>query len=771
MSRRKKKASRGPIPTGPLPTGPLPTESEHTVGGRWLAAVFLLALAYRGLCFADAGGHPLYRYPIVDAGYHDAWAKRIVAGDWLGHGPDDVFKPPLYAYAVAGLYAVCGRHIETVQWAQHILGALSCVLLAILAGRLLGRATGRAAGMIAAVYAPLVFFESQLLSPSAAVFLNIAALLVLTPPRREPRAEPATVASAARDTAGGKRSGVAPAVLGYGRLAAAGLLFGLSAGVRPDVILPAVLVLTYLLFANRGTLRRRLAAGGLCLATAAAVVLPISLRNYQLTGEWILVSNNAGINFYVGNSAAADGTTAVPVGLRWEKLIARVPQETLLKPASASRWWTRAALREMIESPASALLRLGRKGLAFVNHREFRNNICYHYMQTVSAPLRWSPLQFAAVLPLAACGLICMRRGGDDRKRRAFLLCVLWVVGYWAVGVAFFVTARFRLPAAPMLILPAAWALVQIAAAVGQQQWKRLLGYLAVVAFGGVLCWPRWFGPPRDGWVRDEVNLGNSLRESEDLPAAQEAYGRALVGRPQDPDAHYLLARLLLPRDPAAAMQHLEAARAVLPDSPDLLLALGQTHLALHDGSRARERLHELLRLAESSNLWPKRAAWATAHLLLADLEPEAATVHREKAWSIDPRSAAEAAFLRHRDLPRVLKTFRAEANERFWDWYSQANYGMVLLELGRAREAATALHAAVRLAPERQAVRFHLARALWHANRKERALEILDELYEELPRCPLRDRVGKLRERINTNADRIIGEWTKSEDGLTPAS
>ena len=115
----------------------------------------------------------------MDAGYHDGWARRIAAGDWLGHGPDDVFKPPVYPWMLGGLYRLFGRHLALVQWVQFVLGAASCVFLAMLAGRLLGAWCGRIAGLAAALYAPLVFFELQLLTPAVSVFLNTAGLWML----------------------------------------------------------------------------------------------------------------------------------------------------------------------------------------------------------------------------------------------------------------------------------------------------------------------------------------------------------------------------------------------------------------------------------------------------------------------------------------------------------------------------------------------------------------------------------------------------------------
>ena len=53
------------------------------------------------------------------------------------------------------------------------------------------------------------------------------------------------------------------------------------------------------------------------------------------------------------------------------------------------------------------------------------------------------------------------------------------------------------------------------------------------------------------------------------------------------------------------------------------------------------EDQERLLELADRSNLWPKRAVWANAHLLLAELRPERASDQRRKAWSIDARTAA----------------------------------------------------------------------------------------------------------------------------------
>jgi len=687
-----------------------------------------VALLYRGVCFSILRGHPLLVHPIVDAGFHDAWAHRIVCGNWLGHGPDDVFKPPVYPYFLAAIHAVFGRQVHAVQWAQFLLGALSCAFVAILAGRLLGRTTGWVAGLISALYAPYVFFELQLLTPSVSVFLNLLAVLLLVTPSDRPR--------------------------GYLRDFGAGVVFGLSAGVRPDVAAAALLVVLLLVGRwDRSVWRRRIVRL-LCIGSGlAAVVVPIAARNHALTGQCIPISSNAGINFYVGNVASQDGTTAVPVGLRWERLVAQVPQQLLERPASASRWWRQKTWAHMRSEPGNALAKLGTKAVAFLNRREFRNNISYHFMQERCWPMQTPFVQYGLIVPLAGCGFVALWRRGAGGDRRASTLCGLWVAGYALLGVVFFVTARFRLPAVPFLIVPAAWAVVQMVGLIRGRGFRALLAYGVGVLIVGGLAWPMWFGSPEAGWVRDRVNLGNSLRAGGRHREAADAYRRALALQPQDPDANYLLARLLLPSAPAQALVHLETARQALPDSPDLLLATGQAHVALRDRDQAKQALESLVRLSETSNLWPKRAAWATAHIMLADLSPDPSRAHWDRAWSIDPRTAAEASFLRRRDLQRVLETFQAEAAEKTWDWYSQANFGLALLELGRAEEAASALRRAIRLDPKREALKYQLARALVRSGKTAEARALLDDVDRILPDCPLRRQVRELRGRVATTS------------------
>jgi len=197
------------------------SQASTSLGLGWILGIFFVALAYRALCHAIFGKNPLFLHPVVDAGQHLHWAERIVAGDLWGHGPDDVFKPPLYPYFLAGWFRAFGPSVLLIQWVQYLLGALSSALVAILADRLLGRRVGFLVGLFSALYAPFVFFESQLLTPALSLLVNLTFLVVLFPRDQAPSA---------------------------GRWLAGGLLLGLSAGIRPDVLLPGGLVALFLLW-------------------------------------------------------------------------------------------------------------------------------------------------------------------------------------------------------------------------------------------------------------------------------------------------------------------------------------------------------------------------------------------------------------------------------------------------------------------------------------------------------------------------------------------
>ena len=68
-----------------------------------------------------------------------------------------------------------------------------------------------------------------------------------------------------------------------------------------------------LLWARR---QARAPVGALILGFAL-VIAPVTLRNRVVGGEWVPISYNAGINFYLGNNPDYDRTTNIRPGRDW----------------------------------------------------------------------------------------------------------------------------------------------------------------------------------------------------------------------------------------------------------------------------------------------------------------------------------------------------------------------------------------------------------------------------------------------------------------------
>ena len=93
-------------------------------------ASFLVRLAY----LLDYRESPFFHSPIVDAQFHDNWAKDIVDGDIFSLKQGEVlYKAPLYPYFMASVYWIFGHNFLALRTIQILVGSLSCSLLFLIA--------------------------------------------------------------------------------------------------------------------------------------------------------------------------------------------------------------------------------------------------------------------------------------------------------------------------------------------------------------------------------------------------------------------------------------------------------------------------------------------------------------------------------------------------------------------------------------------------------------------------------------------------------------
>src|SRR5262245_5047539 len=141
----------------------------------WILGVVALALIVRVAYWGEAQHLSLVQVPTGDA------ATYVYLAEQLGH--EGAFAPKGQAYQQAPLYPFflftlgsLGFDLSNVRIVQFLLGVAGAVLLFLVGFRWGGRLGGIVAGVGAALYGPFVFYESDLLSISVAVFLIELAL-------------------------------------------------------------------------------------------------------------------------------------------------------------------------------------------------------------------------------------------------------------------------------------------------------------------------------------------------------------------------------------------------------------------------------------------------------------------------------------------------------------------------------------------------------------------------------------------------------------------
>jgi 4-amino-4-deoxy-L-arabinose transferase-like glycosyltransferase len=243
---------------------------------RWWAVAALLvffALAIRVAWVAHTP-HYLSKSRGYDSLAYSRLGRRIASGNgWSRatyHHQPSAFRAPMYPLFLAPLYRIAakaqiypGRTL--VRYAQALLGTLTVILTALLALALWGRGAAIAALAIGSVYLPLILVGGALLSEVLFVPLLLGAVLCALAARR-----------------GGDWKWVV----------AAGVLIGLAALTRQQGLIVAPLIA----WIARPTpvAGRGLKVPGVVLVCAALTVVPWTIRNLVVTGDFIPVSTEVG---------------------------------------------------------------------------------------------------------------------------------------------------------------------------------------------------------------------------------------------------------------------------------------------------------------------------------------------------------------------------------------------------------------------------------------------------------------------------------------------
>lgn len=373
----------------------------------WLIGILVVSAVLRIVYLQEVRQAPDFSAPEVDAGFHDYWARGLAFGDWslpeVKADPEirtsAYFRPPAYPYFLATIYAVAGPGYLAPRIVQMLLGLLSVFLAFLVVRRWLGEAVGLIAATLVGSYWILIYYEGEFLEgPLMVLGILGLAYLLLGWTRR----------------------------LGWKDALLAGLVCGLSALVRPNALLffPAVAVWAWWMSRRRND-RRFLTVGipGMALGIVVAI-LPVTIRNYAVSGELVWITSNAGINLYLGNNERADGRIQGDIpGLGpfdtcfdYPPLVAKLEAKLgrSLTDGEVSDYFAGLALDYMRAHPVDVVRLLGRKTLLFWGPLEVSHNKVEEAERAHSSLLRALPVRFSVAFALALLGgaLLWIARSG-----------------------------------------------------------------------------------------------------------------------------------------------------------------------------------------------------------------------------------------------------------------------------------------------------------------------------------------------------------------------
>ena len=586
-----------------------------------------------------------------DMKFYDTWAHKLNGElPWRPNEPNApgtaFYGMPGYSYTLAAIYTATGGYDH--EYSPYLVAQLQAVLHALTAMFifLLGRAIfgekGRgtvigalgAAGWVA--FTPAQVF-SAILMPTAWIVCAFWGLIYWL----------------VRLSESGRVSWWRPWLW-------MGLLMGAVALMVTSILMLIPLVIVAIALSvgrGRGLGRRVLSSVGAVAVLLGGVYTgcsPAWVHNYFYAHDRVLFSAHDGLNYYIGNHAEANGYTKIPPILRaaQESLLLdslSIPERELgrpLKRSEVSAYWKAKGQAFIHEHPAAWLRLMGVKFANFWNNYQYDDLSILKLLRdegVVPPGLRFG---FAGALALPAM-LLCFWRW--PRSRWVVAACLF----HMGAVLMVFITERYRMAAAPGLLLLGAGGLYFLWENLASRRWLAAAVYLIALAGAG------WFAsvPQTDITLYSLDYYKAGIRATEAAQSLQEQKGD--------------------PRDIAAfldrAQRNLETAYGYIPTNSENSLALGNVWMTRGDLTRAESCYRRAIALAAQ-----------TPHASDGALNNLGVILLQQKRWP-----EAEPLFLAAiKAEPEAAKT-----------WYLLA---LSRKEQGKRAAAAEAVATAIQLDPTR---------------------------------------------------------------------
>lgn len=395
-----------------------------------LITILFLGFIFKGIyLYSYALNNPYYSIASMDSAVYVNWAQLINQEGWLGS--EIFYRAPLYPYLLSIIFWFSPNNFLAVYSMQLVLGMCSVLLIYSIGKRIYCERAGLIAAGLSLVYSPLTFFETKILPTITGVFLGLLAVYLLTIAEEEKK-------------------------WCYWLGGAATL--GLAILCRPNYLLTIPLIIFGMLLLYRKQLKETSIPLLIVVLVPSVIIGTVTLRNYLVGKDFILISANAGITFAQGNNPLARGSMAIIPGFSGEVTNQRYEETQIaekitgreLKPSELNTFWFKRGFRFIRERPGEYLKLLLYKGSILCNNIELGSNYLLGVDKQVTPWLKLAFLPFGFIMAWAVIGFARIWL-----ERPAALALVAAFIGSFITVLIFYANSRYRMSLLPPAIIMA----------------------------------------------------------------------------------------------------------------------------------------------------------------------------------------------------------------------------------------------------------------------------------------------------------------------------
>ena len=393
--------------------------------------------------------------PFSEAFFSDDWVYWVMAGskadgNWIPETP--FLSAPLFPFLL-GFVRWLGGGLKSVYVIQLILGIASILLIAFGTKKRFGETTALiAAALFAFSEEPTMTF-TRVMADSVQIFLvTLVWFLWCRMSDQEDKSL--------------KQIFITGGIIGFLVLA------------WPPAQLLLVGYGIWLFFTSKNSTTDRLIRSLVGLFAGLLIISPVTIHNYKTDGEFILISANSGINLLQGNNKNAQGIISTLDGIRTDRqhLFSDATQVYKQAHGQIDNWkkidsfYGEQAKDFILGQPQNSIPLLAKKFYWFLSSQDYDNISVLSLEQDhgLYQAAKLAPIELPWLMGLALLGVIILIRN-IHRYTPEFLILGLTIF----VCVVFHYSARYRLPAAPILC---------ILSAVTITQWQRI-SLLSIVKY------------------------------------------------------------------------------------------------------------------------------------------------------------------------------------------------------------------------------------------------------------------------------------------------